>query len=182
MGWTICPKTESITHRSRCSRRMPVTAPSSSTPSRMRPPWKLARAATSLASCSGRTSSRLNSSPEFSPPAISSRRSERFVVPGPPRREPDYRPVVARASRRSTRQREPTTGEIRVPERSGWQGEERKRTAAPGDPVPPFSRTAAGSLRRRTTQAPGEDWPYATTPSTIFPWTSVSRKFRPWYG
>ena len=23
---------------------------------------------------------------------------------------------------------------------------------------------------------------YATTPSTIFPWTSVSRKFRPWYG
>ena len=47
--------------------------------------------------------------------------------------------------------------------------------------MPPFFE----GRRSESVQSNDADSPipgYATTPSTISPWTSVSRKFRPWYG
>gem|GEM_PF-3630862 len=79
IGCTVHPNTVSITQCSSSSRRTPVIDPSSSTPSRMRPPWKLASATTSFANCSGRRSSRLNSTPEFSPFAISASSSDLVI-------------------------------------------------------------------------------------------------------
>ena len=69
-GGTTFARQISATHSSKRGRDVPTTLPSSSTPSSTVPPSRFKKATSSLARSWLRTSSRLNSSIESSPPSI----------------------------------------------------------------------------------------------------------------
>ena len=76
-GGRTSSRATASTHSSASGRISPLTVPSSSTPSRMRPPRRLARATIAFARSCGARSSRLSSRPLSSPLPTSSRSSSR---------------------------------------------------------------------------------------------------------